>query len=190
MMTVQERARFALAVYAHLGPRRSLDKLQQALAEHEIDVGIATLKRWSARYRWQEQLADIDEGAELQTHADSVRQRVEMLERQGGLGRALQGLGGSALQALMNDQGRVRDLRARDITALIEVGTRLESGTSNEARSRKEIAAQLTNTLLVSVVQLFDDINPSADPEERRQRFAAGLDDIITHFVDDQEREN
>ena len=186
-MSPPERARLAFAVYAQLGASRSLEQLRRVLYDYGVEVGIATLKRWSTRFQWQEQLARIDESAELQLHSTTVRARVDMLERQGGLGRALQGVGGTALQSLMNSPGRVGDLSAREIVSLIDTGTRIEATTSSEARNRKDIATQMANQLLVALIHLFDDLNTATDPEERRQRFAAGLDDIIANFVTSQE---
>lgn len=186
-MAPSERARLAFALYVNLGPRRSLDKLHRVLADHGIDVGIATLKRWSTRYDWQTRLADLDDQADLALDASNIRARVEMLERQSGLGRALQGLGGSALHKLMGSPARVDEIGPREITSLIETGARLEAGTSAEARNRRDIAIQMANRLLVALVSLFDDLNTSANTEERRRRFAVGLDDILSSFVTDQE---
>jgi hypothetical protein len=186
-MPPSERALLAFLVYVKLGPRRSLELLHRTLADAGIPIGIATLKRWSSRYQWQEQLALVAEQAELINRADAIQCRVEMLERQARTGRALSSIGGAALKALGNDHVRVSTLKPTEIVSLIETGTRLESGTTGEARNRRELAMELSNVVLVALVQAFDALNQSTDQEERRQRFAISLDDIITHFVAAQE---
>ena len=186
-MKQPERARFAFALYQRLGPRRSLELLREILAQNGVDISIATLKRWSTRYQWQFQLGDIEDRAELIAHASAVRDRADQLDRQAKLGRALQGAGATALQSLMADRRRSERLGGRDIVALIDTGSRLESGATAEARNRRELAVSLVNVVLPAIVNLYDELNDLPDAEERRQRFAVGLDDILATFISEQE---
>lgn len=185
----EERARFAFAVYNQLGPGRSLERLRGVLASGGIDIGIATLKRWSTLYAWREQLEDLGHEADLRWQASTVRERVEMLERLGGLGRALQGAGGTALQRFMASPNRLDRVSARDITALIETGARLESGSVNEARTRAEIATEMANVLIVALARIFDELNELTEADERRLRFAVAVDEAIQAFIHEQKEE-
>ena len=186
-MPPSERSRLVFLVYVRLGPRRSLELLHRTLADAGASIGIATLKRWSSRYQWQEQLSLVAEQAELINRAEAIQSRVEMLERQARAGRVLSSIGSAALQALANDHCRVTSLKPVEIVSLIESGSRLESGSTGEARNRRDLAIELSNVVLVALVQAFDTINQSADLEERRQRFATSLDDILGHFIAQQE---
>jgi hypothetical protein len=185
----EERARFAFAVYSQLGPSRSLERLRDVLANGGVAIGIATLKRWSARYAWREHLDGLGHEADLRWRASGVRERVEMLERLGGLGRALQGAGGTALQRFMASPDRIDRVSARDITALIETGARLESGSVNEARTRAEIATEMANVLIVALVRIFDELNELQDADERRLRFAVSVDEAIQAFIHEHREE-
>lgn len=186
-MQPSERALLAFLVYERLGPRRSLELLHRTLTDAGVSIGIATIKRWSTGFQWQEQLALVAEQAELINRANAIQSRVEMLERQARTGRALSSIGGTALKALGNDPLRVTSLKPTEIVSLIETGTRLESGTTGEARNRRELALELSNVVLIALVQAFDALNQSTDQEERRQRFAISLDDILSHFIAEQE---
>jgi hypothetical protein len=52
-----ERVARAFEAYVALGSKRSLNSLAGVKRDQGGDRGIATLKRWSARYRWQTLLA-------------------------------------------------------------------------------------------------------------------------------------
>jgi hypothetical protein len=53
-----ERVLTALGLYLGIAPRRSLRALVQPCNDTGLRVSIATLKRWSTRYRWQDAVAE------------------------------------------------------------------------------------------------------------------------------------
>jgi len=130
----QERA---FALYLALGPERSLASLVGVL---RVDPGRAGLRRapslrtledWSARYRWQQRLADVErrarEDAERQ-HLEWVKQHRERLRQEGLL---LQQRGIEWLK-----DKRTNDVTAHEAIRAIDAGFKLEALALGEATER------------------------------------------------------
>lgn len=171
-----ERADLYFAAYAAQSPPRSLNLLQRSLIAAGVQVSLPTLKRYSARYRWRERLAELAAEARQRGRARTVETILSMNERHTELARAMQGAGGTALQRLLTNDGRLAGLRAGDITRLIELGFRSERHAVSATTDRSEIALETWNDVIVSVVELFQEVNQEPDARTRTRLFARGLD--------------
>jgi hypothetical protein len=72
-------ARAACKLYLDQDPTRSLRQLAKACAEHGIKASSPTLKRWSARYGWQQQIAEHDRKLSEQSMAITISNGVRAL---------------------------------------------------------------------------------------------------------------
>jgi hypothetical protein len=130
----QERA---FAVYLALGPSRSLAELATVLRTDPNRAGLRrapslrTLEDWSARYRWQERIAEIDRHAREEAereHLGWVKQHRERLRQEGLL---LQQRGVEWLKDKRTD-----DVTAHEAIRAIDTGFRLEAVAVGEATQR------------------------------------------------------
>jgi hypothetical protein len=72
--------RDALKLYLDEEARRSLRLLVEKCAEHGIKASLPTLKRWSARYHWQQLVAEHDRAAAEQHMSQIVDYRVKAMQ--------------------------------------------------------------------------------------------------------------
>jgi hypothetical protein len=72
--------RDALTLYLDEETRRSLRLLVGKCAQHGIKASLPTLKRWSARYRWQQLVAEHDRAAAEQSMAITVDHCVRTVQ--------------------------------------------------------------------------------------------------------------
>ena len=72
--------RDALKIYLDQTSRRSLRQLAQECPAHGIKASIATLKRWSALYNWQQQVREHDRALAEQSMAATVDYRVRAMQ--------------------------------------------------------------------------------------------------------------
>ncbi len=182
-LRVRERSDLLLAVYAELGPERSLAALHDRLQGLQVKVSLSTLKRYSAAYGWPARVAEIEAQAARRREGGQVATALALHQRQAQIARALQGAGGAALQQLLNDQSRLRDLKPADITRLLDLGMRTEREAAGAVADRKRLAIAMADLLTQEVVALFERINIINDQNSRARAFAEGLDDIVDeHF--------
>lgn len=72
--------REALKLYLNQDSRRSLRRLAEECAERGIKASVPTLKRWSARYGWQQHVAEYDQAVAEQSMAATVDNRVRAMQ--------------------------------------------------------------------------------------------------------------
>ena len=162
---------------------RSLQRLHAQLSALGIPIHLATLKRWSTRFRWQARVAAIDLAATQRGDPDAVAARLAMDERHAQLARGLLSAGGSALQRLLSDDPRLRQLKPGDIARLLDLGLRAEREATQAAGDRRSIAIEVWNGVTIAVEALFTRCNTEADAAARAQGFAAGLDVLVDDYL-------
>jgi hypothetical protein len=174
---VSERARAAgfFLAYHNMGPNRSLNGLAKYLAEAvpESKVSATTLKVYSVKYDWQHRLVDLDSAVAERMMEQHVQGVAGANTRQAGLGVALQAL---AMQGVTDKTGD--DVSASEAARLAQVGVNIERLALGQATERREVVAQITNTLLTDIVTLFIRVNVMKDEAERYREFAQGADII------------
>lgn len=178
----RERAQIVFALYLQMGPDRSLKRLQRQLQALGVHLSIATIKRYSDRFRWQDHLAELEASSQQRRQETGIEQVVAMQDRHAQLARAVQAAGGTALQRLIASDARLAGMRPADIARLLELGFRAERQALGEAADRKEIAVSILNLVTVEMVRLFREISEESDPEARAREFARGVD----RFVDER----
>jgi hypothetical protein len=184
-----ERARTSFLLYYQLGPERSLRRLHQQLQALGVRISLATLKRYSRRFSWQQQVASLDAEAEQRRRERSLQQVATMLERHAQVARAVQGAGGSALQKLMSSDRRLAEMRPSEIARLLDLGLRAERTAFAETADRHEIAVAIWNVVISDIVRLFKKVNEEPDPGVRARLFARGVDRIVDEHLDHLMRE-
>jgi hypothetical protein len=136
-MSASSRQERAFAVYLGLGPDRSLVELAAVLRADPSRAGLRrapslrTLEDWSARYRWQERIAQIDRQAREEAereHLEWVKQHRERLRQEGLL---LQQRG---IEWLRNKQ--TDEVTAHEAIRAIDTGFKLEALALGEATQR------------------------------------------------------
>ncbi len=175
----RERAELLFFVYHQRGSDRSMTRLHADLQTMGVRVSVATLKRYSARYGWQERIAALDAEAAQQHTQRSVEDLLAMNERHAQLGRAMQGAGGSALQRLLANDSRLAGLKPADIVRLVDLGLKAERRAVGASSDRREIATETWNDVLFSVAPLFTEINQQPDAGIRARLFARRLDRLV-----------
>jgi hypothetical protein len=170
------RADLLFHFYHQLGPKRSYRRLQPLLAESGLEVSLATLKRYSKRFRWQERIAELDAEARKRQREQDVAGSMAMHDRHAQLGRAMQGAAGSALQRLLANDSRLSGLKPSEIARLIDLGLRAERSAVGVSTDRREIAIEIWNDVVVEVVRIFRDINEEQDQVIRARLFSKRID--------------
>lgn len=158
---------------------RSLRRLHADLIDSGISISLATLKRYSIQFNWQARLNEVDAEARKRQREEDVADTMAMHDRHAQLGRAMQGAGGSALQRLFANDARLSGLKPSEIARLIDVGLRAETSAVAVASDRREIAMDVWNDVVITVVRLFLDINDEPDSRTRARLFARRLDRTI-----------
>lgn len=174
-----ERAELLFLAYYQRRPDRSLKGLHSDLKTMGVRISVATLKRYSTKFRWQERIADLDAEARQQQNQRGVEDVLAMNERHTQIARALQGAGGSALQQLLANDSRLGNLKPGDIVRLVDLGLRAERSAVGASSDRREIAIETWNDVVTSVVQVFKEINEEPDPDSRADRFALRIDRLV-----------
>ncbi len=136
-MGASSRQERAFALYLALGPERSLGTLAAALradpgrADLRRAPSLRTLEDWSARFRWQERIAEIERKARQEAerqHLEWVKQHRERLRQEGLL---LQQRGIEWLK-----DKRTNDVTAHEAIRAIDAGFKLEALALGEATER------------------------------------------------------
>lgn len=70
----------ALRVYLDQSARRSLRRLVEDCAQRGVRASIATVKRWSTRYRWQQHVASHDRALVEQSMAMTIDHNARALQ--------------------------------------------------------------------------------------------------------------
>jgi len=173
------RADLYLHVYYQQGPARSLRRTQTELHAAGISLSLATLKRYSSAHRWQERVTELDADARRGQREKSVESAMAMHDRHAQLGRAMQGAAGTALQRLLASDARLSGIKPTEIARLIDLGLRAERSAVAVASDRREIAMDVWNDVVITVVGTFLDINDESDARLRARLFARRIDRII-----------
>ena len=149
-----------------------------------IRTSLATLKRYSSVYGWQARLAEIEIEGRRREREQNVESVIAMHARHTQLARAMQGAGGTALQRLMGSDIRLTGLKPADIARLIDLGLRAERHALGASTDRREIGVDVWNDVVLSVVDLFREINDEPDATTRARLFARRLDDLVSQRLD------
>lgn len=175
----REKAELVFAVYYEGGPDRSIRRLHSDLKTMGVSISLATLKRYSKKYRWQERIADLDAEARQQQNQRSVEGVLAMNERHTQLAQALQGAAGSALRQLLANDSRLGGLKASDIVRLLDLGLRAELRAVGASSDRREIAIETWNSVVTGVMRIFNEINKEPESDMRAKRFALRFDRLV-----------
>lgn len=132
-------------------------------------------------------MAGLEEQAAQRRQGGHLSQSLALFDRQAQLGRALQGAGGAALQQLISDNGRLRNLKAVEIARLLELGMRAERDASGGSTDRRRLALAMVNLVTQEVVWLFERINPLVEEGSRARAFATGLDELLDEHLRTEE---
>jgi hypothetical protein len=184
MPSVNHTSRSELFFHIYKEQReRSLRRLQAELIASGVSVSLSTLKRYSRQCDWQARLTELESEARTQQRKQDVADMMAMHDRHAQLGRAMQGAAGSALQRLLANDSRLSGLKPSDIARLIDLGLRAERSAVGVASDRRDIAVDVWNDVVITVVPLFLDINEEPDPRTRARLFARRLDRIVDEHL-------
>lgn len=158
--------------------------VHEQLAAVGVHISLATLKRYSRDFRWQNQLAALEAEAAQNQQQQGVAQLLAMQQRHAQLARAAQGAGGSALQKLLQSAHRLATMRPGEIARLLELGLRAERSAVGESTDRRSIEVAVWNSVTTDVVSLFKEVNDEPEPEARARLFARGVDRIADQHLE------
>jgi len=182
-----QRSQLLFAFYFELGPERSLASLVDHLTTLGIHFSLSTLKRYSSRDRWAERVMELDARAARRLDGGNLRTKLALHDRQAQRARALQGAGGAALQQLITDTARIREMKPADIARLLELGMRAEREASHQSGDRRRLALAMANLVTEEVVALFERVNTVTDEGSRARAFADGLDALVDEHLKAEE---
>ena len=115
----------ALNMYLALGPDRSLKRLAAEAKKAGISLSIATLKRWSPRYGWQQAAFDYDQAAGEQAIQELIHRNT--MRRMSDL-EGLRMVKERTLEQLLTKFKRAKNLRVSQYLDLIKLEYLLENG--------------------------------------------------------------
>lgn len=182
-LTAATRADLLLAVYIELGSERSLALLHSRLTTLGVKTSLSTLKRYSSKFDWPRRVAELEAQAARRREGGHLKAALAIHDRQSQLARALQGAGGAALQQLIADAARIREMKPSDITRLLELGMRAERDAAMGSTDRRRLALAMANLVTEEVVALFERVNSITDEGSRARTFASGLDSIVDEHL-------
>lgn len=161
------RAFAAFVVYRDLGPGRTIARAAEKLGKAD-----STFEHWSAKYSWPKRAEAYDAHLDAVGRAQAERVWKEMKRRHARAGAALVDLGEKELRRLARQLLAARGkgaqrLTARDIAALVEVGTRLERLTLAEDAG-KDASAEHAASGGLAVVYLSGE---AKDPDAWAQKY-------------------
>jgi hypothetical protein len=139
-MSESSRHRVAFHAYFYLGPNRTLEELHGLLRREPRQFGFArppswrTIERWSARYDWQDRIADLEAEARKRDSEEQLDELRQMNDRHAKEGRALQQKAIQRLHALSENELAPETA----VRALVE-GIKLERLAAGEATDRTAI---------------------------------------------------
>jgi len=177
------RSDLLLAVYFELGAERSLALLHSRLADLGVRTSLSTLKRYSSKFDWPRRVAEFEAQATRRREGGHLKTALAIHDRQSQLARALQGAGGAALQQLIADAARIRDMKPADIARILELGMRAEREAAIGSTDRRHLAVSMANLVTEEVVALFERVNTITDEGSRARAFASGLDAIVDEHL-------
>jgi hypothetical protein len=138
--------RRAFELYLALGPGRSVETLNRALAGDPGRYGfrrapsLRSLYAWSARFSWQERLADLEAQA-LEAAGEAWVEAIRVMnERQAKMALAIQQKGVQALSGIDPSSVGFPDA----VRAIVE-GARLERLARGEATERQDMQGDMTH---------------------------------------------
>ena len=115
----------ALNMYLALGPDRSLNRLVAEAKKAGISLSIATLKRWSARYGWQQSALEYDRAAgEKAIHELIHRNTVRRMSDLEGVRMVKEG----TLEQLLEKFKRAKKPRVSQYLDLVKLEYLIENG--------------------------------------------------------------
>lgn len=176
----RRRADLSFDLYSRQALKRSLRRLSEQLEQLGIPISLASLKRYSSRYGWQQRLAELDTEATQRRAERGIEERLAMDERHAQLARALQSAGGSALQSLLADPTRIAEVSPGEIVRLLEAGLKADARATGASMDRREIAIEVWNDVVVRVVAIFVEVNTEPEAEARARLFARSIDELVS----------
>ena len=172
------------------GHAQTLDTVKKRGVLHcGVNISLATLKRYSRRFNWQQRLIELEAEARTQQREQDVVQTMAMHDRHAQLGRAMQGAAGSALQRLLANDTQLAGLKATEIARLVDLGLRAERTAVGVSSDRRQIAVDVWNDVVMTVARLFLEVNEEPDPQTRGRLFARRLDRIVDDRLKQYEKE-
>jgi uncharacterized protein YydD (DUF2326 family) len=173
--------------FSMLGSDRSLEKLHSYVTKMGLKISLTSLKRYSAKYGWQEKLQEVNEQAHEIALTENKVDKVEMNLRQARAGEALQALGEKGVRVL---NGKVQDISFSDVGSLIEKGVKVERLAVGEATERKEIARYAYTVMARQIADIFKHVAERYEmPQSAINEFAAAANQLIAEAIEVDSRE-
>jgi hypothetical protein len=180
--TVIEKARADsfFIFFSLMGIDRSLEKLHSYVTEMGLNISLTSLKRYSAKYNWQERLQEVQTRKVERMEEHVAGDVVEMNINQAKLGYAMQGIAGMGLTLVKKNPAV---MSPRDAVHMADIGSKIERLARGEATTRQEITNQLVSPIIYNIVTMFQQVNQIKDPEQREREFAISCDAILEQSV-------
>ncbi len=179
----ERRAEYLFAAYiagGDVGRPYSLEDFACDLVAAGVKISLGTLKRYSVDYSWQERASHVWALRSTQRAPEQQRVALAAEGRRNRVGQALLGVGGRALQSLLEDDARVRTMRAGDIARILDLGMRADGQSAATLQSVTDLNVQIWNDVTVSVMRIFSEVNAEPGTESRALQFAERLDELVT----------
>ncbi len=190
-----EREALYFAIYAALGPDRSLRKVVEMCAGSYAEVSFSTLQTYSREFNWGERLKGIPIASpDAALFRRGIDQALQASQRHVSGGLALQQLALHGVRAKMPAAGAklaAEELTGSEIARLFQVGAKTERDAitvQQSVVSSADMAAQFIHEKLPPViVRLLDHLNLSGEARQLAVGFlAAEIDafvvDLYAHF--------
>jgi len=186
MSARERRADLLFAAYVAGGDSSShysLEAFARDLEAAGTKVSLGTLKRYSADFDWQARAEKLWASRQTERLPEIQRAAQAAELRRNRVGRALLGAGGRGLQALLEDDQRVRSMRPGEIARLIDLGVKVDLQAAEALQSRRDLIVAAWNDVIINVIRIFNDANAHPTPSQRASRFAEALDALATERI-------
>ena len=181
------RADAFFIIYYDMGPERSLEILQNHVAELGLRRALNTFKRYSVQYDWQNRVIELDTRRQEREQTDKEHVRSQMVERHSRIGKTFQSLamaGAYTFQQAL-ERGEQLNFSASEMATLAKTGTDLELRAAGEPTLRMEVTTVLYNVLIARIARIFQEVNRLPNPEARENRFALMVDQAQTNAIEE-----
>lgn len=166
------------ALFFALGPTRDLKGVREyGVANELLTPSLATLRRWSAGYKWYARAAEHD--ARSRTNELAISDAVMLMnERQATTARAMLAVVDRSL-----DKQKDGIVPLEKLPEVLATATRVERVAMGAATDRQEISMAFVTTMAPKIVEIFIAVNLLPDPEQRANQFLEEMNALAAQFV-------
>lgn len=184
---MEARANTLCIIYYQMGLGRSLKSLFNYMTSVGLKTSLNTLKRYSAKYNWQEKVLEMNKDRQKEQEIEASKEITEANRVQASFGKALiqtamVGLG-TWQEKIKNAKNNLKvgdilsiPMTTDEMLAMAAAGVKMQRIALGQETDKKMIIMQVNNNWSIQISAIFLAINSIQDEKQRKIEFAHRLD--------------